>query len=47
MITGELKNRIDSIWENFWTGGLTNTSIDFGNHCVKSGFTGEGNIENI
>jgi len=24
MITGELKNKIDSIWETFWTGGLTN-----------------------
>ena len=24
MITGELKNRIDSLWEIFWTGGLTN-----------------------
>lgn len=24
MIAGELKNRIDSIWEIFWTGGLTN-----------------------
>ncbi len=24
MITGELKNRIDSIWQIFWTGGLTN-----------------------
>jgi len=24
MITGELKNRIDSIWGIFWTGGLTN-----------------------
>ncbi|MBR6525595.1 MAG: SAM-dependent DNA methyltransferase [Clostridia bacterium] len=24
MITGELKNRIDSIWNIFWTGGLTN-----------------------
>lgn len=24
MITGELKNKIDSIWEVFWTGGLTN-----------------------
>ena len=23
MITGELKNEIDSIWEIFWTGGLT------------------------
>ena len=24
MITGELKNKIDSLWEVFWTGGLTN-----------------------
>ena len=24
MITGELKSRIDSLWEIFWTGGLTN-----------------------
>ena len=24
VITGELKNRIDSLWEIFWTGGLTN-----------------------
>ena len=24
MITGELKNRIDRIWEVFWTGGITN-----------------------
>ncbi len=24
MITGELKNKIDSLWEIFWTGGLTN-----------------------
>ena len=24
MITGELKNRIDSLWEIFWVGGLTN-----------------------
>ncbi len=24
MITGELKNKIDSIWGIFWTGGLTN-----------------------
>lgn len=27
MITGELKNKIDSLWEIFWTGGLTNKSI--------------------
>ena len=24
MITGEIKNKIDGIWETFWTGGLTN-----------------------
>ena len=24
MITGELKNKVDSLWEMFWTGGLTN-----------------------
>ena len=24
MITGELKNKIDALWEIFWTGGLTN-----------------------
>lgn len=24
MITGELKNKIESLWEIFWTGGLTN-----------------------
>lgn len=24
MITGELRNKIDSLWEMFWTGGLTN-----------------------
>jgi type I restriction enzyme M protein len=24
MVTGELKNKIDGLWEMFWTGGLTN-----------------------
>jgi type I restriction enzyme M protein len=24
MITGELRNRIDKLWEEFWTGGITN-----------------------
>ena len=24
MITGELKSKIDGLWEIFWTGGLTN-----------------------
>lgn len=24
MITGELKSKVDKIWETFWTGGLTN-----------------------
>lgn len=25
MITGEIKNRIDQIWDSFWTGGITNS----------------------
>ena len=25
MITGEIKNTIDSIWDTFWTGGITNS----------------------
>lgn len=25
MITGEIKNQIDSIWDTFWTGGITNS----------------------
>ncbi len=25
MITGEIKSRIDSIWDTFWTGGITNS----------------------
>jgi type I restriction enzyme M protein len=24
MITGPLKSRIDSLWTDFWTGGITN-----------------------
>ena len=24
MLTTELKNKIDKLWETFWTGGLTN-----------------------
>ena len=24
MVTGELKNKVDCLWEIFWTGGLTN-----------------------
>ncbi|MEK3913216.1 class I SAM-dependent DNA methyltransferase [Paenibacillus sp. FSL H7-0331] len=24
MITGELKNKVDRLWETFWTGGITN-----------------------
>lgn len=25
MITGEIKNRVDQIWDAFWTGGITNS----------------------
>ena len=24
MITGDIKNRIDSIWDTYWVGGITN-----------------------
>ena len=24
MITGQLRSRIDKLWEEFWTGGITN-----------------------
>ena len=24
MITGEIKSKVDKIWETFWTGGITN-----------------------
>lgn len=24
MITGELRSKVDKIWEIFWTGGITN-----------------------
>jgi hypothetical protein len=24
MITGELKSKVDKLWEMFWTGGLAN-----------------------
>ena len=25
MITGEIKTKIDNIWDAFWTGGITNS----------------------
>ena len=25
MVTGEIKNKVDSIWDAFWTGGITNS----------------------
>ena len=24
MITGELRNKVDKLWEEFWTGGIAN-----------------------
>ncbi len=24
MITGELRNQVDKLWTEFWTGGITN-----------------------
>ena len=39
MENGELKNRIDSLWQIFWTGGLTNPldiieQITAGAECI-------------
>ena len=36
MITGDIKNKIDKIWEIFWTGGLTNpiTVIEQMNYLI-------------
>lgn len=25
MITGEIKSKVDQIWEDFWTAGITNS----------------------
>lgn len=25
MITGDIKNKIDALWESFWTAGITNS----------------------
>ena len=25
MVTGEIKNQVDKIWDAFWTGGITNS----------------------
>ena len=30
MITGELKNKVDSIWDTIWTGGITSPITVFG-----------------
>jgi len=27
MITGMLRNQIDKLWTEFWTGGITNLSV--------------------
>ena len=28
MITGEIKNRIDAIWDTYWVGGITNPIME-------------------
>lgn len=25
MITGDIKNKVDALWEAFWTAGITNS----------------------
>lgn len=34
MLTGELKNKVDKIWESFWTGGITNPLDDMNNSLI-------------
>lgn len=34
MLTGELKNKVDKIWESFWTGGITNPWMSLNNSLI-------------
>jgi hypothetical protein len=35
MITGEIKNQIDSIWDTFWVGGITNSMSVIAIVCME------------
>ncbi|MBP1925382.1 hypothetical protein J2Z76_001241 [Sedimentibacter acidaminivorans] len=36
LITGELRNKVDKVWEIFWTGGITNPSkVIYMNICFQ------------
>ena len=51
MLTGQIRNDIDKLWETFWTGGITNpltviklrsksnTTIVEGNYLINSAST--------
>lgn len=36
MIAGEIKTRIDQIWDTFWTGGITNSSSNINHMDLKN-----------
>ena len=51
MITGDIKNQIDRIWDSFWSGGISNSTLSsrlcsitlfVGNCPVRP--TGKGNL---
>ena len=37
MITGELKNKVDSIWDTIWTGGISSPITVLEHQDQKSG----------
>lgn len=45
MITGDLKSKIDGLWEDFWVGGITNPltvieQITYANVFSDAGYSG-------
>lgn len=39
MLTGELKNKVDKVWESFWTGGIANPLTVIEQITYKLGWT--------
>ncbi len=38
MITGAIKNRIDQIWNAFWSGGISKENVRDGVHVLRHTF---------
>jgi len=49
MITGEIKNRIDQIWDTFWTGGITNslTILEQMTYLISTGTSNYGTTNHL